>query len=150
MGDRTTVYLDVLASQADAAKELFDYDIDEAYCNGDQFVEFVFKEVNHGTLGFLKKLEEAGIAYDSSWSSGFEFGAGTTFCRFTDDGQVINFDRYDSEANPDLSGLMKRINNPKALREFILEHYNNVTPLPWDNQEEYGKLYRTKRLINPS
>jgi hypothetical protein len=150
MGDRTTVYLNVLVSQADAAKKLFDYESQDEYPNGEQFIEFQFSEINHGTLDFLNKLQEAGIAFDSSWSPGLEYGAGTTFCRFTADGQVIKFDRYDSEAHPDLSCLMKRIDDPKALREYILEHYNNVTPLPWDNQEEYGKLYRTKQLINPS
>jgi hypothetical protein len=150
MGDRTTVYLDVLVSQADAAKKLFIYGPSDEYSNGDQFIEFEFTEINNGTLDFLDELQEAGIAYDSSWSPGHEYGAGTTFCRFTADGQAIKFDRYDSEAHPDLSCLMTRIDDPKALREFILEHHNNVTPLPWDNQEEYGKLYRTKQLINPS
>jgi hypothetical protein len=150
MGDRTNVYLDVLVPQADEAREFFDFDPSCEYLNGEQFIEFQFDEVNHGTLGFLDKLQEAGIAFDSSWAQGSEYGPGTTFCRFTADGQVINFDRYDSEAHPDLSCLMKRIDDPKALREFILEHYNNVTPLPWDNQEDYGKLYRTRQLINPS
>jgi len=148
MGDRTTVYLDVLASQADAARELFDYETSYEYLNGEKFMEFQFDEINQGTLDFLDKLQEAGIAFDSSWASGNEYEAGTTFCRFTADGQVIKFDRYDSEAHPDLSCLMKRIDDPKALREYILEHHNKVTPLPWDNQEEYGKLYRARQLIN--
>jgi hypothetical protein len=150
MGDRTTVYLDVLVSQAEAAKKLFDYGSQDEYLNGEGFIEFVFTEINHGTLDFLSKLQEAGIAYDSSWSPGNEYGAGANFCRFTADGEVICFDRYDSEAHPDLSCLMTRIDDPIALREYILEHHKNVTPLPWDNQEEYGKLYRTKQLINPS
>ena len=148
MGDRTTVYLDVLASQADAARELFDYETSYEYLNAEKFMEFQFDEINHGTLDFLGKLQEAGIAFDSSWNPGSEYGAGTTFCRFTADGQVIKFDRFDSEAHPDLSCLMKRIDDPKALREYILEHHNHGTPRPWDNQEEYGKLYRARQLIN--
>jgi hypothetical protein len=150
MGDRTTVYLDVLASQADAAKELFDYESQDEYPNGEQFIEFQFSEINHGTLDFLDKLQEAGIAFDSSWSQGSEYGPGTTFCRFTAEGQVIKFDRYESEINPGMVGLMRLIDNPEALREAILQHHRETTPLPWDNQEEYGKLYRTKQLINPS
>jgi hypothetical protein len=149
MGDRTNVYLDVLVPQADAAKELFDFEPDSAYQNGNRFIEFEFNEINHGTLDFLDKLQEAGIAFDSSWAQGSEYGPGTTFCRFTAEGTVVRFDRYDSEAHPDLSCLMERIDNPVELREFILKHHESVTPLPWDNQEEYGKLYRTKQLINP-
>lgn len=150
MGDRTTVYLDVLASQADAAKELFDYEPEDARQNGDQFVEFEFHEVNYGTLDFLSELEKAGIAYDSSWSKGDEYEAGTVFCRFTADGEIIRLDRYETDINPSMGCLMKLIDDPDALREFILQHQRETTPLPWDNQEEYGKLYRTKQLINPS
>jgi hypothetical protein len=149
MGDRTSVFLDVLIPQADAAKELFEFEPDSAYQNGEQFIEFQFDEINHGTLDFLPKLREAGIAFDSSWAAGSEYGPGTTFCRFTPDGEVIQFDRYDSELNPDMNCLMRLIDNPVALRNAILEHHKETTPLPWDNQEEYGKLYRTKQLINP-
>jgi hypothetical protein len=150
MGDRTTVYLDVLVSQAEAAEDLFNYEPQDTRENGDQFIEFEFHEVNHGTLDFLNDLEKAGIAYDSSWSRGDEYGPGTKFCRFTADGEVISFDRYDGEINPDMNCLMRLIDDPVALREAILSHHRETTPLPWDNQEEYGKLYRTKQLINPS
>lgn len=147
MGDRTTVYLDVLVSQADDARELFDYETCDEYFNGEEFIEFQFDEINHGTLDFLDKLQEAGIAFDSSWSQGSEYGPGTTFCRFTSEGEVIRFDRYESEINPGMAGLMRLIDDPKALREAILDHHKATTPLPWDNQKEYGKLYRVKQLI---
>jgi hypothetical protein len=150
MGDRTTVYLDVLVSQADAAEELFDYKPSTAYQNTEKFVEFEFEEINHGTLNFLNELQEAGIAFDSSWLAGDENGAGSEFCRFTPTGESIRFVRYDSEINPDMNCLMRLIDDSHALREAILNHHKETTPLPWDNQEMYGKLYRTKRLINPS
>jgi hypothetical protein len=148
MGDRTTVYLDLLASQADAAKKLFDYEPEHARQNGDQFVEFEFHEVNYGTLGFLSELEKAGIAYDSSWSEGDQYGAGTLFGRFTADGEIVRLERYETDIDPSMGCLMKLIDDPVALREYILQHHKETTPLPWDNQEEYGKLYRARMLIS--
>jgi hypothetical protein len=148
MGDRTIVYLDVLASQADAARELFSYEPEDERENGDKFIEFEFNEINYGTLDFLEDLQRAGIAFDSNWSSGDEYGPGTMFCRFTPEGNTICFDRYDSDINPDINCLMRLIDDPEALRKVILDHHKATTPLPWDNQEEYGKLFRAKMLIS--
>jgi len=36
------------------------------------------------------------------------------------------------------------------LKAYILDHHKNITPLPWDNQVIYGKLYLTQKLINPN
>jgi hypothetical protein len=42
---------------------------------------------------------------------------------------------------------MKRLDDHRALKDYILEHRDQITPIPWDSQEEYAKVYLTKQLI---
>ena len=148
MGDRTTVYLLVLNSQSIEAQKHFTYET-----SGDGFdditTEFIFEDVNYGDLPFLEALQKAGIAYDSSWSSGDNYGPGTKSLRFDAEGKPFTSMLYESAINPELSDLMALIDKPDELRTFLLEHQADVADRPWDNQEEYGKLYLAKQLINP-
>lgn len=149
MGDRSYVTLSVLKSQAELAKAFMDYEPnDEGNFDGDRCTYFSFEEVNYGELEFLDALQAAGIAYLSEWEGGSEYGPGCTSCRFTAEGEAIIKSFDDSEINPHLHNLMELINQPKQLRNYILAHKELRTILPWDNQEEYGKLYRTTMLIN--
>lgn len=147
MGDRTYVTLSVLKSQEQKASSLFTYSPDEDWLD-DQLAHFGFPEVNYGNLGFLYELRAAGIAYDSRWESGGDYGPGTESLRFTQGGEAIENTVYDSGKNPDLQYLMDRIDKPEELRSYILKHHKEVTNLPWENQEEYGKLYQAKQLIS--
>lgn len=148
MGDRTTVTLTVLASQKEAAKELFDTAAVEDW-GYRELHEYLFYEVNYGELEFLDKLQAAGIAYASRWDAGDGYGAGTKFCRFTSDGDSEIKEVYDTGVNPELTPLLACIDDHAALKKFILAHRESITPLPWDNQEEYGKRHRAKQLITP-
>lgn len=150
MGDRTSVTLTVLKEQALAATALFDgLEPDHAVENEGvlPLMYFSFYEVNYGDLPFLDALQEAGIAFDSEWDHGGEYGAGIDFCRFRPDGTVQRNDYSDEYKNPDLQKMMGLLDDPKALKAYILDHHKNVTPEPWDNQIVYGKLYRTLNLI---
>lgn len=149
MGDRTYVTLTILASQQDEAIKHFDGDADEAHTHG-LFAHHTFYEVNYGNLQFLDELQAAGIAYDSQWEAGSEYGPGCDYCRFTADGDVVLKSISDSYQNPSLTKLMEKINNYEELRAFIIAHHEEVSVLSWDFQEEYGKLYRTKQLIAPN
>ena len=148
MGDRTTVELTVLTTQSKEAEALFDEAAAESGSSG-EFTHYVFDEVNYGNLSFLQKLTDAGIAFNSYWGKGDEYDVGKEVCRFTSEGVLDNRELYDNDYNPDLDSLMKHINEPDKLREIIELHHKSVTPLPWDNQEEYGKLYRARQLITP-
>lgn len=148
MQDRTSVKLIVLTTQASAAEALFDWESSGGDSEPD-LTSFDFEDVNYGTLRFLTKLQDAGIAFDSNWGSGSEYGPGTHYGRFTSEGEFDSWEISDSSINPNIDELVTLLKHPKKLREFILEHVEKTTPLPWDNQEEYGKLYRTKQLINP-
>lgn len=147
MGDRTTVTLSVLESQEDKAREYFEFEDNEAWLD-EPLSYHQFDEINHGELDFLHKLKAAGIAYESRWDRGYEYGPGVKSLRFTPDGNVVEKEIYDSECAIDLKSLMPLLDKPEELREYILTRHQEVSTLSWENQEEYGKLYRAKQLIS--
>lgn len=147
MGDRTTVTLSVLKVHSDETKKHFEYDPEEETV-GEQFVNFLFYEVNYGTLPFLGNLMEAGIPFTADWDSGGDYGPGSHFCRYTADGELQEIELSNEYVNPDLTRLMGLLDEPEALKEYIINHHKAVTPLPWDNQLEHCKVFRTKKLIN--
>lgn len=149
MGDPTTVYLRVLNSQSVEAQKHFTYETSDDDI-GDTTTEFTFEEVGYGELPFLEALTKAGIAYDSSWSRGDEYGPGTESLRFDAEGKPFTSTLYESGINPELSSLMALIDKPDELRTFLLEHQADIADRPWDNQEKYGKIYLAKQLINPT
>ena len=51
--------------------------------------------------------------------------------------------------NPDIEQLMKLIDKPEELRQFIVNHQEEHATLPWENQEENGKIFLTRKLIDP-
>lgn len=156
MGDRTTVTLTVLRSQADEAKRITEHsqsEDNEFDLYGVEFIDLIFHDVNYGDLNrgskWLDKLMHEGIAFDSRWDSGSEYGPGCEYGRFTEEGESVRLEINDSDVNPDLGRLIELIDNHQALKAFIQEHAAERTPLPWNNQEEFGKLYRAKQLITP-
>lgn len=149
MGDRTTVTLSFLESQEKKALQHFDYEASEAWWD-EPFAYHRFEEVNYGRLDFLDKLKAAGIAYESEWDRGSEYGPGIKSVRFTADGEVIQKEIYNSECSIDVHDLMALLNKPEELKGLITSTHEAVSVLPWENQEEYGKLYRAKQLITPT
>ena len=151
MGDRTLVQLTILKNQSEQAKSFFTHPPDEedTSCGSGEIEHsfFTFYEVNYGELDFLELLHEAGIAYDSSWNAGGEYGPGTSSARYTPEGDLILKHISDEQINPDLGTLMTLIDDPLGLRNFILTHKDRLTALPWDDQIKYGKLYLTRKLI---
>lgn len=148
MGDSTSVILYVLTTQKDRAVSLFDEHANEDYEYQDDQWVFEFNEVNYGELRFLHKLKEAGIAYDSNWSGGHEYSEGTASCRFTAEGVCIEKEVYDFALNPALYELIKLIDQPEALRKYILSHQETIAVLPLDSEQEAnGKLYLAHKLI---
>jgi hypothetical protein len=146
MGDRTSVTLMLLLSQEEAAVKLFEFESEHRMEHA-EFVYHSFYEVNYGDLPFLDALENAGIAFDSDWDSGDDYGPGCESCRFTADGSVIRKSVSNEYRNPSITALMEKINDYIALKEFIRKHHDEVSVPSWDKQELYGKVYRTKQLI---
>ena len=148
MGDRTTVTLTVPHDFADIVEEIDGANEREPSTEGG-LIYLTYYEVNYGELRFLKKLKEQGIPYDSAWCDGDEYGSGTKSLRFTPEGEAIELELYDADANPEMHTLIGLIDDPVALRQYILDHQASRQVLPWDNQVEYGKIYRARQLINP-
>ncbi len=42
---------------------------------------------------------------------------------------------------------LARIDDPDALRQFILDHQQATQVVPWKNQVEFGKRYRARELL---
>lgn len=146
--ETSCVTLTVLASQKDLAEEAFDFQADEDIGEVEGQWVYTFYEVNYGTLEFLDNLRDAGIAYNSEWTSGHEYSAGTQSGRFTLEGDYVQRVIYDISINPAMYKLLGLIDKPDELRAFILEHQESISVLPLDQvQEEYGKLYRMHQLI---
>jgi hypothetical protein len=149
MGDRTTVTLKVLDVHATRVADLLGCLAEESRQKA-PYTCLTYYDVNYGCLGFESDLAAAGIAYDKRWEDGDTYGAGTETCRFTPTGECVVNTVYDAAGNPELADLLAHIDQPEALRATILAHRDKVTPLPWDRQAEYGKLYCTRQLIAPA
>ena len=111
---------------------------------------YIFDNADYGDLKFLDELQALGIAYDSYWGNGNEFGAGKDTFRFTEEGKVKKLTLYDEDRNPDLTKLMALIDTPGELVKYLKKYNKRITPLPWDNQGLYGNKYRVIQLITPA
>lgn len=149
MGDRTTVTLSFLESQQDEALKHFDSVASDAWLN-EPLAYHQFEDVNYGELDFLDKLKAAGIAYESEWDRGSDYGPGVQSVRFTPDGDAIQKSVYHDECSIDVHDLMALLDKPEELKKLITATHEGVSVLSWENQEQYGKLYRAKQLINPT
>jgi hypothetical protein len=147
MGDRTSVDLTILKVHQAKFEALKDRDEHETQHEDDQFISYMFWEVNYGNLPFLDELIKLGIPFTSHWESGSEYGPGNEHVRFTPDGEIQRIEIADEYLNPDLDELLKRLDDHRALKDYILDHRDRITPIPWDSQEEYAKVYLTKQLI---
>ena len=120
-----------------------------------RIIEYIFNEVKWGELDFLDQLHEQGIPFD--FSNDHSEDSRHISCRFTSDGEMILQDYFESDTRIEGNDFIRTIDlctSPEEKLKFLNEQYmklsNLLTLLPWDNQVEYGKLYRTRKLIEPS
>lgn len=133
-----------------AVAEVYGLEVSEEYKNSEELTlrTFIFYDVNYGELDGLDKLMEAGIPFNSHWEDGCTYTAGTTYCRFTQDGFIQELSVYDNNQNPDLNKLMELLNDNEALVKYIKDFHRNTIPLSWSTQLENRKVYLTKKLID--
>ena len=150
MGDRTYVQLTFPKEHYDVVKPFAeDACTEDYYAHTPNLYCFCFSEVNTGDLDFLRELRNLGIAYNSSWDRGDNYKEGVEYCRFTPEGKRVIKTIYDGDENPRINELLIRIDSYEELKQYILDHAERHSILPWDNQVEYGKIYRAMRLITP-
>ena len=149
MGDRTYVFLTVplaCREQVEAITEEYQHvDVQDK-----DLVVFHFDEVNFGELDCLPQLTQAGIPFTNRWAAGSNYGTGEISVRFTPEGDVVKKELADENNNPSMARLINLIDDPVALRQYILDYKASREVLPWDNQVEYGKRYQALRLIDPA
>ncbi len=148
MGDRTWVEIIVLKESLDQVKEVLSDFLDLEIAEGDYLASLYFYEINNGCVEEHVQLTERGIPYNYEWGPGDNYYPGTKYIRFTPEGNLQHIEYYDNEVNPPLEKLLELVSKPKELVEYVQQYANERTPLPWDNQVEYGKIYRTRRLIH--
>lgn len=148
MGDRVYVYLTIPTQCEELAMTVIKgFHLFEKWRQHDGESECCFSEVNSGDLTFLPDLLRLGIPYESFWETGCDYGAGTEYGRFTSEGECKVFSVFDDDRNPDIRWLMNLTQTPSELVAYLHKFVAEHTPLPWDNQVEYGKIYRTVQLI---
>ena len=145
MGDRTWVEILVLNESAPLVKEILEdsAEIDER----PSLTSFFFYEVNNGCIEEQDQLTEMGIPYNYEWGRGDNYNPGYKYIRFTPEGDLQHIEYYDDELNPPLEKLLELVSKPKELAEYVQQYSNDKTPLPWDNQVEYGKRFRARQLL---
>lgn len=155
MGDRTHVVLTIPTATLSLCEEIIEGWYHHSDIPSRQLSEFAYDEVNWGVLSFLPQLQELGIPYDSHWDAGSEYSAGITYLRFTDTGEAIEKALYDEDEGirlSDIAYIRTDIKDPVhralAYDAVVEREEQRVYILPWDNQVEYGKKYRTKQLLN--
>lgn len=152
MGDRTTVQLSVLREHKEVVSQIYINSIGDVISGDhedDAYFSFNVYDVHGGELDSLDELVALGIAYDSEWDQGNDYGPGGEYLRFTPEGGLIIQSIYDSEKSISVDYLSPHINDLAALQKIIQENVDRIAVLSWDNQTEYGKIYQTRKLIAP-
>ena len=145
MGDRTWVEIVVLNETLSLVEEILpDY---AEITTSLELSSFYFHEVNNGCIEEQDQLTDLGIPYNYEWGMGDNYNPGSKYIRFTPEGDLQHIEYYDIELNPPLEKLLELVSKPKELAEYVQQHSDDKTPLPWDNQVEYGKIFRTLKLI---
>ncbi len=161
MGDRTTCRVYVLKEHEARAIELIKPEEGEPGDTGAFFVgsdahpEIValyYYDVNYASIDALDEFLAEGIAYDFDWDQGSDFTQGESHLRFTAEGEAVF--TSDSPENPSgyLTSIEKALNSLTSVNEVracLVQIKAKHVPLPWDNQVEYGKVYRARKLIQP-
>ena len=147
MGDRTWVTITVLKESLDQVKEIFSDFYDIEIVEGDYLACLYFDEVNNGCVEEQDDLTEKGIPYNYVWGIGYNCNPGTKYIRFTPEGDLQHIEYYENELNPPLEKLLELVDQPEKMAQYVRQYSAEKTPLPWDNQVEYGKIYRTRQLL---
>ena len=147
MIDHTTVKLDFLVSQIGIVhSKIGDPDWRNLHKN---VMRFGFMIVPNDIMDKVGSLKASGVAYDYYWDRGSSFSSGRHSTRFSPDGKLIYKDLIESDLKLNVERIYKYIDDLDLLKRIIKDAYERQCILPWDNQEEYGKLYMARQLVCP-
>lgn len=148
MSDETWVEIVVLKESLPQVKEVLNLLEDEGeIVEGVELASIYFYAVNNGCIDEQDELTDSGIPYNYEWGNGDNYDAGSKYIRFTSEGEVKHIEYYESEINPPIEKLLELVDQPEKMAQYVQQYSAEKTPLPWDNQVEYGKIYRTHQLL---
>lgn len=151
MGDRVWCTLDVHPDHKEIAHKILEQcEFTPDYTDTNPEVcRFTFEEVIYGNLpdDVASALWDQCIPYDWDWERGGDFDSGGDYLRFTEQGESEFKTVFQDSRSIYIPDLLQRINDPKALVEFIHQQDVDTTVLPWENQVEYAKRASIARLI---
>lgn len=157
MGDRTTVIVTVLTTQAEQAKALIkpyeglpseEGDGD----NAENTTYLVYEEVNYGVIDALDEFQALGIPVTSQWGSGGDYTEGESHLRFTPEGTAVNTASSKDWPYNTLVRLKEASRDCSTFDEMtqLLDQAIEAQCTPgWENQEENAKRYLAVQLITP-
>ncbi len=166
MGDRTTVQIAVLASQAEQAFDIlkeyqhfpngWDYgdvkeDDDYSFPYEDldsklELVVVILNEVNYANVDSESlELCEKGIVHDVTWESGCTYDAGRNLYRFDANGAQQTGLELNYDGVPTVNAIMllnqlntKTVEEVRADLQKIIDESKGIC---WSKQQEYGQIY---------
>lgn len=148
MSDPTWVEIVVLKESLPQVKEVLNLlDGEGEISEGVELASIYFHEVNNGRIDEQDELTNFGIPYNYEWGKGDNYDAGAKYIRFTSEGEVKHIKYYELEINPPIEKLLELVDQPEELAQYVRQYSADNTPLPWANQVEYGKIYRTRQLL---
>ena len=147
MIDHVSVRLDFLVSQIGIVhSKIGDPDWRNLHKN---VMRFGFRNMPNAIMDKVGSLKASGVAYDYSWGRGSSFNSVRHSTRFSPDGELIYKDLIESDLNLSAESIYKYIDDLDLLKRIIKDAHERQCILPWDNQEEYGKLYMARQLVAP-
>lgn len=115
----------------------------EDYCGKNAYnvgtiTELALGRIDPDQQELSDELTDAGIPHSMLVSSDYDVEETYYHTQFTADGKVIQKTIFASDRSLPVEDLLKLIDKPEELREFILERDKYLAILPWDNQLEYS------------
>ncbi len=164
MGDRTSVQVTVLKEHSNTVLKEHSNIVEKFniyWVDEEKRITVIFQldDVNYGEVLALTELREQGIAYNFHWDSGDEYTAGTEYCRFNKNGEILIKQVDDDQIGKLCADNIAEILNSKslmldsqkiyAIQKYLKDAQDHWTEPSWDSQVDYGKMYKTIKLISP-
>ncbi len=94
-----------------------------------------------------RDLLNLAIPHSIIWKYSNELGNGKIHTRFTGHGVPQTIKNLRSERDPPLHDLMNLVDDPVKLAKFVRDFHKSKQVIPWRNQAEFRKRYKTKKLV---
>lgn len=156
MSDRVMVTLTFLKEHASLIQEHGITCSREVDSYEENLYAWEIDEVKHGDLLITNFALEKGIPFTARNEAGYEFGVANTHLRFTREGTALYHDFVEeTEQYVHVTALERILAAPTLsdkekvheLSHIVSKINHDTVPLPWDDQADFAKAYRTRLLL---